>query len=440
MISKLIHNKLLLVIIHIGLGFLFLNETLAFAFVHIIFIVGLMTILITRNKNNEALLWSIYLITFEVLFRATSALFLHEFVKYAIMAFLLFGIYAEQQKKKVPIIFIAYFFLLAIGILFSDVPANQSLRKAILFNLSGPISLGVAVIYTYHRIISKKTIIKLLQIATIPLITFITYLFLETPDFKDIVFNTAGNKYTSGGFGPNQVSTILGIGLFTIPVLFILKKRLSGWIIIDLVIFFYIFFRVLITFSRGGLITALLALIFFIITYSFSNKIALISSLKYLVIGAVLGFGVWVYSTDITGGMLANRYTNRNASGVKKDDITTGRGGLFNTELQYFYDNPVFGIGVGSTKYKRIDSGKAKSATHTEIGRLLSEHGSIGIIILFILLTYPLIHFFRVDGLNRAFLLSFYVFWFLTINHSAMRLAFPGFVYSLTFLTIRKDE
>ena len=38
-----------------------------------------------------------------------------------------------------------------------------------------------------------------------------TYLFLYTPSIKSVLSGTGSNFATSGGFGPNQVSTILGL-------------------------------------------------------------------------------------------------------------------------------------------------------------------------------------------------------------------------------------
>ena len=47
-----------------------------------------------------------------------------------------------------------------------------------------------------------------------PLIATLVYMFLYTPSIKAVVTSTESNFQTSGGFGPNQVSTILGLGMF----------------------------------------------------------------------------------------------------------------------------------------------------------------------------------------------------------------------------------
>jgi hypothetical protein len=68
----------------------------------------------------------------------------------------------------------------------------------------------------------------------------------------------------------------------------------------------------------------------------------------------------------------------------------------------------------------------------------LAEHGSLGLIDLLILLFTP-IFLFMVNRQN-ILALSFVVFWLLTINHAAMRLAAPAFVYALSLLKVYTVE
>ena len=79
------------------------------------------------------------------------------------------------------------------------------------------------------------------------------------------------------------------------------------------------------------------------------------------------------------------------------------------------------------------------AASHNEITRLLAEHGVFGIVALLILICTPLITYFT--NREHVFLLPFFIFWLLTINHAAMRLAAPAFIYALTLLKVHfKDE
>jgi hypothetical protein len=69
---------------------------------------------------------------------------------------------------------------------------------------------------------------------------------------------------------------------------------------------------------------------------------------------------------------------------------------------------------------------------------MLAEHGILGVINLLILLLTPL--FLYLNNKNNIFLFSFYVFWLLTINHAAMRIAAPAFIYALSLLKVSFDE
>jgi hypothetical protein len=62
----------------------------------------------------------------------------------------------------------------------------------------------------------------------------------------------------------------------------------------------------------------------------------------------------------------------------------------------------------------------------------------LGVFILLILVLKPLAYRPRHKG-NILFY-AFLAFWFATINHSAMRLAAPGFVYALALLNITYEK
>jgi hypothetical protein len=65
---------------------------------------------------------------------------------------------------------------------------------------------------------------------------------------------------------------------------------------------------------------------------------------------------------------------------------------------------------------------------------MLAEHGTLGIVCLLILFFTPLVLY--LENKFNMYLLCFVAFWFLTINHAAMRTAAPAFVYSLALLNV----
>ena len=430
----------LIVLLHILFGFLMTSRTMSKSLNILLLFVGFMTILATKNKNQEAALWSSYIIGSEVLFRMTKGLLFYEFPKYMVFTFLLTGLIIEKKKHNISPIFIIYILLLLFGITFSDIPYPESIRTNIIFNLSGPILLGLCAMYFYKRKIQLNIFIKMMYYLSLPMVSMVSYLYFKTPDIEDIRFTANSNYAASGGFGPNQVSTILGLGMFTLIILILYKKRLTGFFILDFAILLYITYRNIITLSRGGILTAILAILAFSFFYILSRKNRLDFLFKYLTIILACSLGLWFYSVSKTDGMLVNRVTNRATDGTLRKDITTGRVDLFLEEWNNFLENPFFGIGVGSGKFERHDEMFKGLPTHNEMSRLLGEHGMIGIFILTLLIVVPLIILKNASILNKSFIAAFFIFWFLTVNHSAMRLAMPAFVYGLAVMTIVNNK
>lgn len=427
-------------IFHLILGTLLLNQGFAKLYSILIVCAGFIHIIKSKNSRQQAVLWSAYLAGSDVLFRMSKGMIFHELHKYTIAAYLLLALFLEKDKKAISPIFLFYILLLLVGISFSEIPYPESIRKAITFNLSGPISLGIISLYLYKRVVSVNKLLEILFFLGLPSIAMLSLLYFKTPDLKTIIFGGVANFAASGGFGPNQVSTVLGVGAFALSVHLFFKRTYSKYILLDIALIIYLFYRNLLTFSRGGFITALLALGFFMTLFILSGKNKLQNVIKYAGIVSFAGIAIWVYTSDVTGGMIENRYTNKNARGVVKKDVSSGRTGIFASELDGLYENPIFGMGVGSGKYKRLEETGMVIASHNEVSRLLGEHGLIGIIILIILFVVPIFNSFNQPLYAKAFLGAFFIFWFLTINHSAMRVSFPGFIYGLSLIKIKLNE
>jgi hypothetical protein len=68
----------------------------------------------------------------------------------------------------------------------------------------------------------------------------------------------------------------------------------------------------------------------------------------------------------------------------------------------------------------------------------MSEHGALGILALLVLFITPMILY--LDNKQNIYIFCFLFFWLLTINHAAMRIAAPAFVYSLALLKVQFNE
>jgi O-antigen ligase len=324
------------------------------------------------------------------------------------------------------------------AILITSTTTNLSVdvKKVLFFNLSGPVCLAVCSLYMLKRRILFKDLQKMLIIMGFPIITTTVYLFLYTPSIKEVVTGTYSNFETSGGFGPNQVSTILGLGIFIFFAQLILFSKTKMEIVVNAGLLVFISYRGIVTFSRGGIMTAIAMIIFLLVLlYYFSNQRGRSKFTLVFVLTFLLGIGIWTYSSLQTKGLIDKRYANKDAIGRVKADRLGGREEIMNEEINLFIDNPIFGIGAGMSKSKRIEVTGVEAASHNEITRLLCEHGLFGIFAFGILFLTPIILY--ANNIQHLYFLSFFIFWLLTINHAAMRIAAPAFVYALTLLSVQ---
>lgn len=392
----------------------------------------------SRNKNNEVLIAAAYFISSEVFLRMTNGSIAYEFGKYVVIALLLIGLfYRGASSRSGP--FWLYLILLTPGILFAAMYLNPetNVRTTVLFNLTGPVCLGLSAIYCYRRSISKRRLQQIILALLLPVISMTVYLYFNTPDISETLGSTQSNFEASGGFGPNQVSTTLGIGIFVLLTrLFYIRNKFVN--IIDLILLALVTYRGLVTFSRGGIITGLICAIAFVGIYflrgNIKTKAFLIPRLSII---ALILVSTFAFTAVKTTGLITNRYTNKDAAGRLKSDITTGRAELITSELEAFYDKPLTGIGIGKIREYRYEKTKILAATHNEFSRLLSEHGILGIIMLLILLLTPLLYRFK--NRRNNYFYAFLIFWALTISHSSMRIAAPAFIYGLCLLNVTHE-
>ncbi|MEL1240170.1 O-antigen ligase family protein [Flavobacterium flavipallidum] len=426
-----------LIAIHTGIAFvLFFVPFLSKIYAVLIVVLGTYYVINKNNKNNEVLYVSAYLVGAEVFIRMTGGSLNNEYVKTVVSMLMLLGFVLSGFSKN-SIIYWFYFLLLIPGVLLtmSNPNLDVEIRKVITFNISGPVCLGLTAMYCYQRQLTLRQMQNVIVLLGLPIIATLTYLVLYNPTVRDVVTGTQSNFTTSGGFGPNQVATALGLGMFVFFCQMVFISKTKKMILLNLFLFVFCSYRAIVTFSRGGVITGfamILALLF--VAYLFSNSRGK-RKLKWIVIlSSVLAISVWSYSVFQTSGLISKRYANQDVKGRMKNDRLGGREQIIGTELELFKENPVMGVGIGMGKSFREQMLGQEAASHNEITRLLAEHGMFGVLILLILFVTPLILY--LINYQNIYFFSFYIFWLLTINHAAMRIAAPAFVYALTLLRI----
>lgn len=426
-----------LILFHVGIGFLvFIFPFFSKIYGYAIFILGAYFIIKKENKNNEALMAAAYVVGSEVFLRMTQGNPLYEISKYGVIVYIFMGMYFSGFSKGAAPYWI-FLLLLVPSVVLTTFVLNfeTDIKNTIAFNISGPVCLGVASLYTFRRKIPIDQMNTILLCMGLPIISCMVYLTFYTPNIRDVITGTGSNVETSGGFGPNQVATILGLGMFIFFSRIILESRTKFMVIINLIIALNITYRGMVTFSRGGMVTGLMMIILLLVFLYFKSNFGGRVKLNYIIVLVSIALiATWGYTSSQTGGLIDKRYANQDAAGRAKESKFTGREDLALNEWDTFLKNPIFGVGVGKgVEVRKAETGDG-TLSHDEITRMLAEHGSFGIVGLLILFFTPLVLY--LENKFNMYLLCFVIFWFLTINHAAMRTAAPAFVYSLSLLNI----
>lgn len=400
-------------------------------------IVGLYIVVKKKNRNNEVLVIAAYMVGVEVLLRMTGGNFNNEYVKLSVIFFMLLGMVYSNFSTNA---FVYWFFLILLipGILITSTSTNidVDVKKSLVFNLSGPLCLAICAIYMFQRKILFTDLQNIVIAMGLPIFSITVYLFLYNPSVKEVVTSTTSNFETSGGFGPNQVSTILGLGIFIFFSQLILFSKTKKLMILNAILLMLVSYRAIVTFSRGGVMTAIVMIVCLLfLMFYFSNEKGKSNFVLVFIVTALMGTAIWTYTSLETSGLINKRYANKDAAGRLKKDRLGGREEIMDTEFKLFLDNPILGVGAGMGKELRKEVFNLEAASHNEITRMLSEHGLFGIFGLLILFVTPFVLY--INNKQHLYFLSFYVFWLLTINHAAMRTAAPAFVYALTLLSVK---
>jgi hypothetical protein len=195
----------------------------------------------------------------------------------------------------------------------------------------------------------------------------------------------------------------------------------------------------LLSFSRGGMITAVIGLL----VISFGNIVSgKLNYLIYLLLFLVISIPVGFYINGVTDGNLLLRYqgeTRGTLVGSKEktlDTYTTGRVSIFLGDWETFKNNWLFGVETGQSQHYREETELQQS--HVELSRVLSEHGLIGLIA-FIILVQNGFHRFKKSAESKQMKYLMFAIWtigFATTWHGATRTILPFVFMSIPLVTI----
>jgi len=437
-----------IIILHIIVGYIaaispFLNGLFFVG----IFVYFLFDIVYTHDKGSRAGFYALYIVGFEIIYRISGTTISEEMAKYMSIIILLAGIFMGK-RKYLPVVFIFALLLLIPSAFLTKTESLLWTRKVVMFNISGPLTIVFSGLYFYKRAVGNVNFNAGMRLAFYPAVSLLVLLTLKA-DISSVNFHSVSSTSgMSGGYAPNQVSTAIG-WLFLLGLMELIRgNRLLMFIVVDVVIVTYLLIRGLLTMSRGGILGAMLALIF-AIGYAIvvDNRLRLLFKKIFFPSLIVLVFifaGMW-YVNKLSNNFILYRYQGKSTNEVlygKKSinkDYTTGRGKIMEGDILAFKEYPILGVGYGmSAKWHALILGRDVVA-HTEFTRLLSENGSLGL--LFILLCYFIlpIRYFFTNVLNRFgqfHFIVFIIYSYATMLHAAMRIAIPGVLYGAAFMII----
>ncbi len=384
---------------------------------------GLVAVFDSRDRHR-ALYAAAYICGAETLWRMTEARVFWEYGKYAVT--LLLGLYLLRggMRKGLAPLAVLYFGLMIPGCLLTiqQLGFSERARQMISSNLSGPLALAVAVIFFSSFKSGGFELDRLVGSILWPIAGIFFLVLYSTLTATELAFSAHSNFATSGGFGPNQVSAILGLGsLLALLLALHAADRPSRWFL--LAICGALLVQAIMTFSRGGVFNALICFGLIGLHYVQQGRMRglLLGSLIVLVlVGSQL---ILPRLNRWTQGTLGERYSSID---------TTGRQEIAEADLKVWRDHPVLGAGAGmSGRARRRYLGK-RIAAHTEYTRLLAEHGLLGAASLLVLLLIAGQAYLRAPSLlTKGWVAAMAGWTFASMAHMGMRIAVISFLFGL---------
>lgn len=451
MLENLANDKRVLfwLIFHVllGIGSVYTN-ILVIGWYYFITLTLLYAVL-TFSARKSAMMIALFLIYtggFELLGRMSkcSPYIPYEVGKYSFLMFSLLGVLLSFKISSRSVLGIVVM-LLILPAFFIDI-SGKVVFLDIVFNIIGLINVALGIVFFSSLNISFSGLIKCLRLLMFPIISILLFAYIRTPDLSEIEFDLMSSTLATGGFGSNQVSTVFGLGFMIMTIAWISNIKLFKYRWLDGVLSLVFLIQGLLTFSRGGMVGGLIGIIiyiFYVNRIERHERVMLkIPNIKMMVLPAIIviiaGF-IWV--DRITLGTLAMRYqgeTFATSKGLRVKDVytvTSGRAGIVESDIKLWRENILLGTGIGASRYER--EGYEGIAPHTELTRILAEHGLLGIVII-ILIGYivSLIVRRRLPNYIKGYVMALLVLSILTTFHSATRTFVTPLIFSICCMSI----
>ncbi|MCC6759739.1 MAG: O-antigen ligase family protein [Chitinophagaceae bacterium] len=437
------------IIFHVALGGLSVNSKwpLIFWYYLIIFSAGVQ--FFTRKNLEHLMIYLLgYSLAVEVMARAIGATpFIPDQIgKYLGVVGFAFGLALGGPIKRVSI----YGVIMLILSVPALIVAPYDSYKPVVYNYFGLLALILGVIYCSRQIMTFKNFKELGRIIVYPIISLAVFTFFKAAQIEKIDYGLTANYDSGGGRFTNQVSTLFGLAIGILALAYITRQLLFKHKVIDVLMLMLFLTRGLLTFSRGGMLAAILA-IFIIILFPKAraawqdNETVLRKFSAGPVFAAILIISiVFLAINSYTDNFLLYRYQGKTERSLQTgfdrsadiDQISSGRYSIMMSDLRMFIAYPALGVGVGYSKIERVNHGGGEGLNaHIEISRLLAEHGLPGLVLVIMIFFYP---FFKAynepNNYRKSIMLLFLIMGLASTFHSAMRTMITPLLFAFAFI------
>jgi O-antigen ligase len=416
---------------HVPLA-LVLQQSTEIASVYAIATIGLgLWLALFSGRRRLVAAMALYIAAAETLWRMSSADVFWEAAKYTLVAMLALSLVRTSVRPRSLWLPLLYFVLLIPSALLTVSSLGFSAaRQEISFNLSGPLTLAICLVFFSTIRLRRGEAQVVLWGAIGPMVGVATAALGSILSSGSIEFTSESNLVAAAGFGPNQVSDALGVGALFCLYLVLRERRLHLQLVaFSLMVWFTT--HALLTFSRGGVYSLAAAFVLIAVHYLAVRRGRWLFLSAVVLVGLISGSYLVPQLAAETEGQLQVRYENLE---------TTNRLAIMREELDIWLENPLFGVGPGLAKYERAELTESVVSTHTEFTRLLAEHGVAGLLALVLLIVILVASYRRARAaIDKAWVAGMAAWALTAMLHSATRIAAIPLVLALATIRWRDD-
>ena len=248
------------------------------------------------------------------------------------------------------------------------------------------ILLFTAVFYLLIRTIDLPFVVKNLSVASksisISIITITVY--FVTHGNMSFKWSSTITRLSFTNADPNNYASMLAI-LSVFALYLIYSPNSKAWSIVGIISYVAAFYSVYLTFSRGGLLTFIFALVLSTLTFARKDKGRLkviFFVLLFLIIIIVL------FKTGMISSVaLYERFFGKSSSG-SLSNFTSGRSDLWKAGLSIIWKRPVFGFGGSyySSMFINLQEVGMPLVFHNLFLEILVQYGLVGFTIFFLII------------------------------------------------------